>query len=125
MLPDSGDAEKKPNMRIPPKISNSIFFNLKPLFSQSHNVTGRQTHTQDWRTDEQSQAPVSQISRRHPLKASESTERGWMTQMQLPTMLSTHPHYSLFSHVRLRGALCTETLLFRHCFPLWETEGLQ
>lgn len=68
---------------------------------------------------------MSQISRRHPLKASKSLERGWMTQMQLPAMLSTHPHYSLFSHLGLRVALGTETLLFSPGVPLWETERLQ
>ncbi len=48
-----------------------------------------------------------------------------MTQMQLPAMLSTHPHYSLFSHLGLRGALGTETPLFNSCFPLWEAKWLQ
>ena len=32
-----------------------------------------------------------------------STQRGWMTQMQLPAMFSTHPHYALFTHPGLRG----------------------
>lgn len=40
--------------------------------------------------------------------------------MQLPAMLSTHPHYSLFRHLGLQETLGTETLLFSACFPLWE-----
>lgn len=54
----------------PTEIFNSL--------GQSYTVcthTHTQTYTQDYRTDEQSQAPVNQISRRHPLKAGRRAER--------------------------------------------------
>lgn len=85
-----------------------------------HSTTPKHTHTQTHRTREQMNSHRHQWARSVDdthWKQAESTERGWMTQMQLPAMLSTHPHYSLFSHVGLRGAPGTETLLFSPCFP--------
>lgn len=49
--------------------------------------------------------------------------RGWMTQMQLPAMLSTHPHYSLCRHLGLCGARGSKTSLFSHCFSLRRLNG--
>lgn len=53
----------------------------------------------------------------------EHTEK-MMTQMQLPAMLSTHPHYSLCRHLGLWGAEGTETSLFNSCFLLQEPKWL-